>query len=151
MDEDKIDVEYLGVSKISKDNVISFNFKTKDKVKQRVTKITGVCSKYGFKREFLEPIYKNVNASQSGHAMYLRAFRWDLEAGFIYEYKNLMVCYLSKVYESGYFIALVDGIVPIEMEQVRVYLNMRIKKGKIVEMPTFNSHDGDYAEDDVPF
>ena len=74
-----------------------------------------------------------------------------MEEGVIYEYHNFMVDYLTDKVVSGFFMVVKGGIIPLEYDQVRTYLNMPIKKGKIVRLPSFQPPPGQYVDDDVPF
>lgn len=148
MENQPIDVEYLGISKIGKNYAISFNWLDSDKKfkKQWVAKITGICHKFGFKREFMPSTKREVENRPD-----LRAFKWELPLGHIYQYKNFLVDVREDYFAEGFFILTMNGLIPIEMDQVRVYLNMPVKNRLLVKPITFKKSDGEYVADDVPF
>ena len=139
--------EYLGISKLGAKESRTFNWvNPKTKHRQWVAAILGTCPKYGFKKEFLK--FEQAPVKQNPK---LRAFRWFMEEGVIYEYHNFMVDYLTDKVVSGFFMAVKGGIIPLEYDQVRTYLNMPVKKGKIVRLPSFQPPPGQYVDDDAPF
>jgi hypothetical protein len=148
---DVINAEYLGISKITNTSVISFNWIHADKkVKQWVAIIEGVCSKFGYRRKFLNHEWKPA-PEKSGLASTLRAFRWVITPGHLYEYRNIMADYCSNHFVDGYFVAQPDGIITLDKEQVRAYLNMPIKDGKFISTPSFKPPTGNFVDDDIPF
>jgi hypothetical protein len=147
---DILDAEYLGISRINKSYAISYNWLSFAKSRKVwVALITGVCPKYGFKREFVPREESGVKGQPD-----LTAYRWKLATGGLFQYKNFMVDYLSDKVVDGYFITLNNGIIPLEEEQVRTYLKMPVKNGELVKLPSFDPANYDlseYKDDDIPF
>lgn len=149
MENQPLEAEYLGISKIGKNYAISFNWLESNKPKfkkQWVAKITGICTKYGFKREFMDSVKRPVEKRPD-----LKAYKWELPFGYIYQYKNFLIDVSIEERAEGFFICTMNGVIPIEQDQVRVYLNMPVKDRLLVKPITFKKSGGEYASDDVPF
>lgn len=147
---DSIQEEHLGMTIISPEKIQTYKKRSETTdFKQWVCRIAGTCEKFGFKREFV----KSKIAIQDDKFL---SVKFMLEAGNLYEYKNLYVG--LDQYVSG-FIAVLDenNIMSLDKKNVRELLGMPTKnwsrtKGK----PTFfleekKVDDDAYVSDDVPF
>lgn len=142
-----IDAEYLGISKIGKKFAYSYNWVSQDKkLKQWVAVIEGICPKFGFKRKFVKS--KSIYCQEKPE---LRLITFTLQAGNIYQYKNFLVDNLSGKTTDGYFAVTRDGIVCLEQEQIRTFLNMPVKKRKQIENSPKHEEVGEYVKDDIGF
>lgn len=143
-----VNSEELGMSKLCPSKIETYYDKScMMGVKQWVAQITGLCTKFGYKREFVKsqstPISPQVN--------------WvifPVKAGAIYQFTNL---YIEKLhYTSGYVYISPCGTLlsTIEKEEVRTLLNMPTKKREelkdaMLEARSFENKN--FASDDIPF
>lgn len=144
-----VNSEHLGMSIIYPSKIETYFDKTcMMGVKQWVAQITGLCTKFGYKREFVKsqstPISPEVN--------------WvifPLKAGAIYQFTNL---YIEKLhYSTGYVYISPCGTLlsTIEKEEMRRLLNMPVKRQEELRdaLLEARSHENkNYAnDDDCPF
>lgn len=146
-----IDADHLGISKIGRTYATSF-YKTGCQYKERpmVCKITGICQKYGYKREFLKPLTGSVDKHPN---LKIVKFDYEKEMGFIFGYKNFMLSHLTfeVITQWQYFLPTFHGLVVLEPEQVRTSLNMPVKNRAMGIWPSLKPQGKNYVDDDVPF
>jgi hypothetical protein len=120
-----VDSIHLGISLIQDAKAVTFDFTDKNKSNRPwVASIESICPKYGFKREFAN---KSYGAKVYGGKAQMISF--ELQRGKVYEFKNFLLLYIRPELTSGFF--GVDGhgkIVELSKDQVREYLNMKVKK-----------------------
>lgn len=146
-----VDREELGISFFTRDFACTYDFSDKRRNKPWLCKITGICEKFGFKREFVNRNFKTPEKYPELNGIY-----WYLEEGVIYEYRNFMACHLNNFTVDGFFVVRYDGIYDLEKEEVRVALNMPVAKRKeppkVPELPDVDDYVAkNFAKDDIPF
>lgn len=142
-----IDAEYLGISKIGRKFAYSYNWVTQDKkLKQWLAVIEGICPKFGFKRKFVKS--SSLYCQEKPE---LRLITWKLQIGNIYQYKNFLVDNLSGFTTDGYFAVTREGIVCLEQEQIRLFLNMPVKQRKDISKIKPTPANNNYVKEDIGF
>lgn len=114
--------EHLGMTIIWPSKIETYeDIQCPMKVKQWVAVISGICPKFGFKREFIKK-----QSSKVSPTVYWNIY--PLQRGKIYQFNGLYVA--KKNYSNGYLYTSPCGelISVIEKEEVRVILNMPSKK-----------------------
>lgn len=143
-----VNSEEIGLSKIFPSKIETYyNQETMKDTKQWVARIDGICTKFGFKREFV----KNSRTKINPNVFWVI---YTLDKGHIYQFNNIYAS--EKEFISGFIYVSPCGslVSTIEKEQVRVLLNMPSKKREELKdaMLEARSHDNDkYANDDIPF
>lgn len=118
---------------------VTHDFKNWDKRKKPwLARITGVCAKWGFKREFENATYNKYNDT-------FNELVFLLEKNCVYEYRNFLVDHLSFQYSSGFFATLENKVVELEKEQIRTWLHLPNKK------PKQKKEETNYTVDDIAF
>lgn len=142
-----IEAEYLGISKIGRKFAYSYNWITQDKkLKQWLAVIEGICPKFGFKRKFASS--KSMYCQERPE---LRLITYKLQSGNIYQYKNFLVDNLSGFTTDGYFAVTREGIVCLEQEQIRLFLNMPVKQRKDIKDIKPQTSNKKYVSEDIGF
>lgn len=146
---DEIQEEHLGMTIISPEKIQTYKKRNESsELKQWVCQITGTCTKFGFKREFVKSTIKIQDEK-------FNSVKFLLEKGKLYEYKNLYVG--LDQYVSGFFaINEANNLLTLEKDEVRRLLGMPIKdwsksKGKPKFTLEPKEKDEQYVSDDVPF
>lgn len=142
---DVIESEHLGHTIISSKKVSSYKDKTKSReFKQWLAKVTGPCTTYGFKREF-------VKSKQSDHSKDFWRVEFILENGFLYEYKNLYAG--QGEYVSGFFAINEKGeLLSLSLHQARKLMNMPVKDWtKPEKKEKVEIDESKFQKDDIPF
>ena len=132
------------LTKIEPMQAITHNFFRSDlKSKQWLARITGICTKYGFERKF-------VNSSrEKAHKFTLEKFVYPLEPGGIYQYKSFIVDDKDPfIIYDGFFATNGLFVYELEYEQVRGFLRMPAKSWGI--KPEIKK-EGEYAKENIPF
>lgn len=141
----------IGVGGIVNGELITFDFRAKDKLKPYLCIIDGRDFQYGFKREFVDKKYVNDFIIKP-YGKEMSAIVFSLQPFVVYEYKRFAGTTLGEICE-GYFVVVSDRIVELEYEEVRHWCGTAKEKAnaKSKGRTIFGGPDKKYAPDDVDF
>lgn len=140
----------IGVGGYINGELITFDFRSGDKLKPYVCAITGRDFKYVFKREFVQRNDLSLTIKPYGKEM--RGVSFKIEPYIVYEYKRFAGESLGEICE-GYFVVVRDRIVELDYEEVRHWCGTTKEKmnSKVETRPIFANDDRNYAKEDIDF
>jgi len=147
---DKSIVFKIGLGGIVDGCLMTFDFRSGDKLKPYLCALIGRDFKYGFKREFVDKEYLNFFIKPYDKSM--QGIRFKLDENIVYEYKRFAGASIGEI-DEGYFVVVKDRIIELEYEEVRHWcgtvkekLNAKSKGREIFGDPAKK-----FVRDDIDF
>ena len=147
---DKSLVLKIGLGGIVDGHLMTFDFRSGEKLKPYVCALIGRDFKYGFKREFAEKEFLSFDIKPYGRTM--QAIRFKLEENMVYEYKRFAGASLGEI-DEGYFVVVKDRIIELEYEEVRHWCGTAKEKAnaKTKGREIFGDPAKKFIKDDIDF
>jgi len=147
---DKDIVFKIGLGGIVNGELITFDFKSGEKLKPYVCHITGRDFKYQFMREFVDKKYDSFSIKVEDQSM--GCIKFAIEPYRVYEYKRFSSMSIGEI-EEGYFVVVDNRVIELDYEEVRHWCGTTKEKmkTKIAPREIFGPNSKNFTKDDIDF